>query len=213
MVHCAGCERPILDRFLLNVLDRAWHAKCVQCCECKCNLTEKCFSREGRLYCKNDFFRYVPGAFLHRHTHAHTHGLWKHARARSRYRNFNKLLNCHQCKSRDLTVPSFKTLVMICESWCIKDTHQRVPRQIHGIVHCLQATAARRAAGRRIMPARLDRSVSRLGSILACRPACLPKLEWKRDKWIWIINRLAEEASRQSNHEHTVSTHLRTLNK
>ncbi|CAB1451622.1 unnamed protein product [Pleuronectes platessa] len=25
MVHCAGCERPILDRFLLNVLDRAWH--------------------------------------------------------------------------------------------------------------------------------------------------------------------------------------------
>ncbi|KAG5284593.1 hypothetical protein AALO_G00028390 [Alosa alosa] len=57
MVHCAGCERPILDRFLLNVLDRAWHAKCVQCCECKCNLTEKCFSREGRLYCKNDFFR------------------------------------------------------------------------------------------------------------------------------------------------------------
>ncbi|KAF3692529.1 LIM/homeobox protein Lhx1 [Channa argus] len=57
MVHCAGCERPILDRFLLKVLDRAWHVKCVQCCECKCNLTEKCFSREGRLYCKNDFFR------------------------------------------------------------------------------------------------------------------------------------------------------------
>ncbi|KAM6970382.1 LIM/homeobox protein Lhx1-like [Aplochiton taeniatus] len=57
MVHCAGCERPILDRFLLNVLDRAWHIKCVQCCDCKCNLTEKCFSREGRLYCKNDFFR------------------------------------------------------------------------------------------------------------------------------------------------------------
>uniref|UniRef100_A0A803SRV9 LIM zinc-binding domain-containing protein n=1 Tax=Anolis carolinensis TaxID=28377 RepID=A0A803SRV9_ANOCA len=55
MVHCAGCERPILDRFLLNVLDRPWHIKCVQCCECKCNLTEKCFSREGKLYCKNDF--------------------------------------------------------------------------------------------------------------------------------------------------------------
>uniref|UniRef100_A0A8C9QC86 LIM zinc-binding domain-containing protein n=1 Tax=Spermophilus dauricus TaxID=99837 RepID=A0A8C9QC86_SPEDA len=57
MVHCAGCERPILDRFLLNVLDRAWHIKCVQCCECKTNLSEKCFSREGKLYCKNDFFR------------------------------------------------------------------------------------------------------------------------------------------------------------
>ncbi|KAL6463372.1 hypothetical protein MHYP_G00277630 [Metynnis hypsauchen] len=57
MIQCAGCERPILDRFLLNVLDRAWHAKCVQCCDCKCNLTEKCFSREGRLYCRTDFFR------------------------------------------------------------------------------------------------------------------------------------------------------------
>lgn len=57
MVRCAGCERPILDRFLLNVLDRSWHAKCVQCCECKCNLTEKCFSREGKLYCRNDFFK------------------------------------------------------------------------------------------------------------------------------------------------------------
>ncbi|XP_061787760.1 LIM/homeobox protein Lhx5 [Nerophis lumbriciformis] len=57
MVLCAGCERPILDRFLLNVLDRAWHAKCVQCCECKCALTDKCFSRDGKLFCKMDFFR------------------------------------------------------------------------------------------------------------------------------------------------------------
>ncbi|XP_061763345.1 LIM/homeobox protein Lhx5 [Nerophis ophidion] len=57
MVHCAGCERPILDRFLLNVLDRAWHAKCVQCCECKCALADKCFSRDGKLFCKMDFFR------------------------------------------------------------------------------------------------------------------------------------------------------------
>ncbi|XP_044079390.1 LIM/homeobox protein Lhx1-like [Siniperca chuatsi] len=57
MLHCSSCEKPILDRFLLKVLDRPWHIKCVQCCECKCTLTEKCFSREGRLYCKNDFFR------------------------------------------------------------------------------------------------------------------------------------------------------------
>lgn len=57
MLHCASCEKPIADRFLLKVLDRPWHIKCVQCCECKCSLTEKCFSREGRLYCKNDFFR------------------------------------------------------------------------------------------------------------------------------------------------------------
>ncbi|CAI5644131.1 LIM/homeobox protein Lhx1 [Oreochromis niloticus] len=57
MLQCASCEKPILDRFLLKVLDRPWHIKCVQCCDCKCSLTEKCFSREGKLYCKNDFFR------------------------------------------------------------------------------------------------------------------------------------------------------------
>ncbi|XP_062262440.1 LIM/homeobox protein Lhx1-like [Platichthys flesus] len=57
MLQCASCEKPIADRFLLKVLDRPWHIQCVQCCECKCSLTEKCFSREGRLYCKNDFFR------------------------------------------------------------------------------------------------------------------------------------------------------------
>lgn len=59
MVQCAGCDRPILDRFLLNVLDRAWHTACVKCSDCKNNLTEKCFFRDGKLYCRTDFFRWV----------------------------------------------------------------------------------------------------------------------------------------------------------
>ncbi|BFZ04362.1 hypothetical protein BsWGS_07400 [Bradybaena similaris] len=57
MVQCAGCERPILDRFLLNVMDGAWHAACVKCCECEHPLTDKCFHRQGKLYCRADFFR------------------------------------------------------------------------------------------------------------------------------------------------------------
>ncbi|KAL6059070.1 hypothetical protein STEG23_024063 [Scotinomys teguina] len=66
-----GCEHASLLRQAVSIVVenltmnkskapwklRAWHVKCVQCCECKCNLTEKCFSREGKLYCKNDFFR------------------------------------------------------------------------------------------------------------------------------------------------------------
>lgn len=54
---CAGCNKPILDKFLLNVLERGWHASCVRCCECHTPLTDKCFSREAKLYCRNDFFR------------------------------------------------------------------------------------------------------------------------------------------------------------
>ena len=57
VVLCAGCECPILDKFLLNVLDRTWHADCVQCNDCKITLTEKCFSRDGKLYCRQDFHR------------------------------------------------------------------------------------------------------------------------------------------------------------
>ncbi|WAR01584.1 LHX1-like protein [Mya arenaria] len=56
MQACAGCDRPILDRYLLNVLDRAWHVRCTQCSDCACALTDKCFSRDGKLYCRNDFF-------------------------------------------------------------------------------------------------------------------------------------------------------------
>ena len=59
MVQCAGCERPIMDKFLLNVLDRAWHTKCVACSDCGLSLTDKCFSRDGQLYCRDDFFRWV----------------------------------------------------------------------------------------------------------------------------------------------------------
>uniref|UniRef100_A0A1A9VRR7 LIM zinc-binding domain-containing protein n=1 Tax=Glossina austeni TaxID=7395 RepID=A0A1A9VRR7_GLOAU len=54
---CAGCNKPILDKFLLNVLERGWHASCVRCCECLQLLTDKCFSRESKLYCRNDFYR------------------------------------------------------------------------------------------------------------------------------------------------------------
>ncbi|ELU00131.1 hypothetical protein CAPTEDRAFT_168913 [Capitella teleta] len=56
-VLCAGCDRPIIERFLLTVLDRAWHAQCVLCVDCQAPLTDKCFSRDGRLYCRQDFYR------------------------------------------------------------------------------------------------------------------------------------------------------------
>ncbi|XP_015593592.1 LIM/homeobox protein Lhx1 isoform X1 [Cephus cinctus] len=57
ILSCAGCDKPILDKFLLNVLDRAWHADCVRCFDCRIALQDKCFSREAKLFCRNDFFR------------------------------------------------------------------------------------------------------------------------------------------------------------
>lgn len=33
--------------------------QCVKCCECQCVLSEKCYSRDSKLYCRSDFFKYV----------------------------------------------------------------------------------------------------------------------------------------------------------
>uniref|UniRef100_A0A1I8H2D6 LIM/homeobox protein Lhx5 n=1 Tax=Macrostomum lignano TaxID=282301 RepID=A0A1I8H2D6_9PLAT len=57
MVICAGCNRQIFDQYLLSVLDQSWHAACLQCSDCGQELSDKCFSRDGRLYCRADFFR------------------------------------------------------------------------------------------------------------------------------------------------------------
>lgn len=54
---CGGCHEFILDRFILKVSDRTWHAKCLQCCDCHSQLNEKCFIRNGQLFCKEDFFK------------------------------------------------------------------------------------------------------------------------------------------------------------
>ncbi|CAL4103650.1 unnamed protein product, partial [Meganyctiphanes norvegica] len=54
---CAGCAEPILDRFILKVLDRTWHSRCLKCSDCGAQLTDKCFARNQQVYCKEDFFR------------------------------------------------------------------------------------------------------------------------------------------------------------
>lgn len=59
---CGGCHEFILDRFILKVSDRTWHAKCLQCNDCHAQLNEKCFIRNGQLFCKDDFFKWVKGS-------------------------------------------------------------------------------------------------------------------------------------------------------
>ncbi|UYV79286.1 LHX3 [Cordylochernes scorpioides] len=54
---CAGCEAPILDRYILKVLERPWHARCLRCVDCQAPLQDKCFARNGLVFCKDDFFK------------------------------------------------------------------------------------------------------------------------------------------------------------
>ncbi|XP_064164530.1 LIM/homeobox protein Lhx3 isoform X2 [Anguilla rostrata] len=55
---CAGCNQHIVDRFILKVLDRHWHSKCLKCSDCQSQLADKCFSRGDSVYCKEDFFKF-----------------------------------------------------------------------------------------------------------------------------------------------------------
>jgi hypothetical protein len=65
---CAGCSRPIRDQYIYRVLDRAWHAACIRCHDCGVALSEKCFSRDEILFCRDDFFRLgTPTLVLNSH--------------------------------------------------------------------------------------------------------------------------------------------------
>ena len=60
---CAGCGGRIQDRYYLLAVDRQWHASCLKCCECKLPLDTEltCFARDGNIYCKEDYYRWVFG--------------------------------------------------------------------------------------------------------------------------------------------------------
>lgn len=59
MPVCAGCNQHIADRFILKVLERHWHSKCLKCDDCRTQLADKCFNRGDSFYCKEDFFKWV----------------------------------------------------------------------------------------------------------------------------------------------------------
>uniref|UniRef100_A0A3B1JDL6 LIM homeobox transcription factor 1, beta a n=1 Tax=Astyanax mexicanus TaxID=7994 RepID=A0A3B1JDL6_ASTMX len=52
---CAGCQRPIADRFLLRVNESSWHEECLQCAVCQQPLTMSCYCRDRKVYCKHDY--------------------------------------------------------------------------------------------------------------------------------------------------------------
>ncbi|CAG2170298.1 unnamed protein product [Oppiella nova] len=57
--ECAGCGSFIMDRYYLSAVDRQWHVQCLKCSQCKIALDSEltCFSRDGHIYCKEDYYR------------------------------------------------------------------------------------------------------------------------------------------------------------
>ncbi|KAB1253848.1 LIM/homeobox protein Lhx2 [Camelus dromedarius] len=56
---CVGCGGKISDQCYLLAVDKQWHMRCLKCGECKLNLQSElnCFSKDGSIYCKDDYHR------------------------------------------------------------------------------------------------------------------------------------------------------------
>ncbi|CAF0894732.1 unnamed protein product [Rotaria sordida] len=54
---CSVCSLPICDQFVFKVNENHFHSLCLNCCECHIKLLDKCYARDGNVYCKEDFFR------------------------------------------------------------------------------------------------------------------------------------------------------------
>lgn len=54
---CAGCQMPIKDRFIFSVIEQNFHQNCVRCADCSSSLNERCYTFDGKLYCRLDYWR------------------------------------------------------------------------------------------------------------------------------------------------------------
>ncbi|TRY63593.1 hypothetical protein TCAL_12580 [Tigriopus californicus] len=54
---CLECGEHITERYICKVLDNYWHSNCLKCKHCKASLIDKCFVKNSKIYCKDDFFR------------------------------------------------------------------------------------------------------------------------------------------------------------
>ncbi|NXG66434.1 LIMK1 kinase, partial [Hemiprocne comata] len=53
---CASCGQGIFDGQYLQALSADWHADCFRCCECGASLSHQYYEKDGRLYCKKDYW-------------------------------------------------------------------------------------------------------------------------------------------------------------
>nr|XP_023685077.1 LIM domain kinase 1-like isoform X3 [Paramormyrops kingsleyae] len=53
---CRGCGRRIQDPRYVQALDSDWHARCFRCCECLDSLSHWYYEKDGRFFCKRDYW-------------------------------------------------------------------------------------------------------------------------------------------------------------
>lgn len=61
---CEGCSQKIHDRYYLRVAETNWHEACLTCNICHLLLNYKCYVRNSKLYCKDDYYRWERCSML-----------------------------------------------------------------------------------------------------------------------------------------------------
>jgi hypothetical protein len=54
---CSVCSLPICDQLVFRVNENYFHSSCLNCSECHMQLLDKCYTQNGSVYCKEDFFK------------------------------------------------------------------------------------------------------------------------------------------------------------
>ncbi|KAF1758518.1 hypothetical protein GCK72_014976 [Caenorhabditis remanei] len=54
---CNCCNEQIYDRFIYRMDNRSYHENCVKCTICESPLAEKCFWKNGRIYCSQHYYK------------------------------------------------------------------------------------------------------------------------------------------------------------
>ncbi|XP_011496441.1 PREDICTED: LIM homeobox transcription factor 1-beta-like isoform X2 [Ceratosolen solmsi marchali] len=54
---CANCGHGIADRYVMRVDERNYHENCLACAECSTPLSDSCYARDCKFYCRADYKR------------------------------------------------------------------------------------------------------------------------------------------------------------
>ncbi|XP_053662877.1 LIM homeobox transcription factor 1-beta-like [Anopheles marshallii] len=69
---CEGCGQKIKDRYFMKLSpDQFWHEQCLLCCICHIQLNQTCYTKNTKVYCKDDYYRIFGVSSVHQQQHQH----------------------------------------------------------------------------------------------------------------------------------------------
>ncbi|TNN19250.1 LIM/homeobox protein [Schistosoma japonicum] len=91
LLRCTECQSIIFDQYYHSIDNQTWHQSCLRCFDCGLILTERCYVKDGHLYCREDFIKNFGPKCSACHKIIHEGELVRFAR------HYVYHINCFQC--------------------------------------------------------------------------------------------------------------------